>query len=121
MRPVDEKSVLSGWRARLHEIIYETDTCGPALRRLLIAAIVASVIIVMLDSVAWINESYGSAIYAAEWFFTGLFTVEYVLRLVCVARAHKVRDELLRRHRPSGHNAVLPRPSACPAADTSSS
>lgn len=90
MRPVDEKSVLSGWRARLHEIIFETDTIvGRLFDASLIAAIVVSVILVMLDSVAWINESYGRAIYAAEWFFTGLFTVEYVLRLVCVARPLK--------------------------------
>lgn len=90
MSPSSDKRVLSGWRARLHEIIYETDTAaGRLFDASLIAAIVASVILVMLDSVAWINEGYGRTIYAAEWFFTILFTVEYVLRLVCVARPVK--------------------------------
>ena len=90
MSPSSDKRVLSGWRARLHEIIYETDTAaGRLFDASLIAAIVVSVVLVMLDSVSWINESYGSAIYAAEWFFTGIFTVEYVLRLVCVARPVK--------------------------------
>lgn len=90
MSPSSDKSVLSGWRARLHEIIYETDTpAGRFFDASLIAAIVVSVVLVMLDSVSWINESYGSAIYAAEWFFTGVFTIEYVLRLVCVARPVK--------------------------------
>lgn len=85
--PAIDNSVLSGWRARLHEIIYETDTpAGKLFDATLIAAIVMSVILVMLDSVSWINASYGDAIYAAEWFFTILFTIEYVLRLACVAR-----------------------------------
>lgn len=85
--PVLEKSMLSGWRARLHEIIYETDTpAGRFFDASLIAAIVMSVILVMLDSVSWINEGYGRALYAAEWFFTIFFTIEYALRLACVAR-----------------------------------
>jgi len=85
--PAIENSVLSGWRARLHEIIYETDTpAGKLFDATLIAAIVMSVVLVMLDSVSWINASYGTAIYAAEWFFTILFTIEYALRLACVAR-----------------------------------
>lgn len=85
-----EKSPLSGWRARLHEIIYETDTpAGKFFDAALIAAIVMSVVLVMLDSVSWINEDYGRAIYAAEWVFTILFTIEYGLRLTCVARPAK--------------------------------
>jgi voltage-gated potassium channel len=84
---IDEKSALSGWRARLHEVIYETDTrAGRLFDASLIATIVASVILVMLDSVSWLSEAYGSAFYAAEWFFTIFFTIEYALRLVCVAR-----------------------------------
>lgn len=85
-----EKSALDGWRARLHEIIYETDTpAGRFFDASLIVAIVLSVILVMLDSVSWINEGYGRALYMAEWFFTILFTVEYALRLACVARPAK--------------------------------
>lgn len=85
--PALEKSVLEGWRARLHEIIYETDTpAGRFFDASLIAAIVMSVILVMLDSVSWISEGYGRALYAAEWFFTIFFTIEYALRLACVAR-----------------------------------
>lgn len=90
MKPSYEKSVLTGWRARLHEIIYEVDTpSGKLFDALLIVAIVTSVILVMLDSVASINERYGRAIHAAEWSFTILFTIEYVLRLVCVKRPVK--------------------------------
>jgi voltage-gated potassium channel len=88
--PALRKSVLEGWRARLHEVIYETDTpAGRFFDASLIAAIVLSVILVMLDSVSWINEDYGRALYSAEWFFTIFFTIEYALRLACVARPAK--------------------------------
>jgi voltage-gated potassium channel len=38
----------------------------------------------MLDSVAPIRATHGRGLAAAEWVFTLLFTVEYVLRLACV-------------------------------------
>ena len=47
----------------------------------LIVAIVLSVVVIMLDSVAAINARYGRELAAAEWCFTVLFTVEYLLRL----------------------------------------
>lgn len=47
----------------------------------LVIAIVLSVVVVMLDSVAEINARYGHALLVAEWCFTVLFTVEYLLRL----------------------------------------
>lgn len=85
-----EASALTGWRARLHTVVYETDTpAGKLFDIALIVSIVLSVILVMLDSVAWINAAYGGYIYAAEWFFTILFTIEYGIRLVCVARPLK--------------------------------
>ena len=69
-------------RERLHDTIFQHDE--PAERAfdvVVIAAIVLSVLVVMLDSVASISARYGRYLYAAEWFFTGLFTVEYLLRL----------------------------------------
>jgi voltage-gated potassium channel len=47
----------------------------------LIATILLSVVVVILDSVPDINARYGRYLLIAEWVFTGLFTVEYVLRL----------------------------------------
>jgi len=74
-------------RHRLHEIIFEADTpAGKAFDVLLIISIILSVIIVMLDSVASLRAGYGGLFYAAEWLFTGLFTIEYLLRLYCVKR-----------------------------------
>lgn len=52
----------------------------------LIGAILASVIVVMLDSVPAIKKDWHDVLYAAEWFFTLLFTVEYIARLWVVKR-----------------------------------
>ncbi|MBT8368792.1 MAG: ion transporter, partial [Deltaproteobacteria bacterium] len=68
-------------RATLHEIIFEADTpAGKVFDVLLIVSIVASVVLVMLDSVSSIQIAYGELLYLGEWFFTLLFTVEYILR-----------------------------------------
>lgn len=81
----DDSPVLTGRRHTCHEIIYEADTpAGRAFDVLLILAILASVVSVMLESVAEIRAVYGSLLYGLEWTFTILFTIEYVLRLVCV-------------------------------------
>ena len=53
---------------------------------LLILAILMSVVMVMLDSVGTIQRSYGPFLLAGEWFFTILFTIEYLLRLLSVGR-----------------------------------
>ena len=78
---------LTGWRARTHEVIFEADTAaGKAFDVVLIATIVASTAVVMMESVASIRASYGPALRAAEWIFTVLFTLEYALRIACVGR-----------------------------------
>ncbi|WP_244130611.1 ion transporter [Burkholderia pyrrocinia] len=46
-----------------------------------LALIVASVFVVMIDSVQELHAQYGNALYAAEWAFTLLFTAEYAVRL----------------------------------------
>ncbi|WP_333986190.1 ion transporter [Burkholderia orbicola] len=50
-----------------------------------LALIVASVLVVMADSVQTLHAQYGHALYAAEWAFTLLFSAEYLLRL-CTAK-----------------------------------
>mgnify|MGYP001024820586 CR=1 FL=1 len=47
----------------------------------LIIMIVASVVAVLLDSVASFNARYGELFVRLEWFFTLLFTIEYSLRI----------------------------------------
>lgn len=77
-------------RTRLHEIIFEADTpAGKMFDLLLQISIIASVLIVMLDSVASIRQQYGEIFTIAEWVFTLLFTLEYFLRLYCIGHPLK--------------------------------
>ena len=52
----------------------------------LIAVILASVLVVMLDSVPSIKARWHAWLYALEWLFTLAFTVEYAVRLWVVKR-----------------------------------
>lgn len=77
----------SPWRNRLHEIIFEAETsAGRWFDILLIVSILLSVSVVMLDSVESYRVLYEDQFYVLEWFFTLLFTVEYILRLISVRR-----------------------------------
>ena len=72
---------------KLYKIIFESDTpAGKGFDLLLIASILLSVIVVLLDSVEYYNNLYGEALYVMEWFFTLLFTIEYFLRIYCIGK-----------------------------------
>ncbi len=76
------------WRARVYDIIFLADTPGgKAFDVALIAAIVISVAVVMLDSVESNAASFRTTFRVAEWVFTILFSIEYILRLLTVRRA----------------------------------
>jgi voltage-gated potassium channel len=76
---------LSRWRLRLQEIIFEAETpAGKTFDILLILSIIVSVVVVMLDSVNAIQNKHGVLLFNLEWFFTILFTVEYIFRLISV-------------------------------------
>jgi voltage-gated potassium channel len=77
----------SGWRRKLYIVIFESDTRkGLLFDQILLVAILASVTVVMLDSVVSVSSRHHSALAALEWIFTALFTIEYVARLMCVER-----------------------------------
>jgi voltage-gated potassium channel len=80
----------NGLREKLRKIIFESNTrAGKLFDEVLIICIFASVIAVMLDSVSSIAEKYGRPLYVLEWFFTIIFTIEYILRLATVSRPLK--------------------------------
>ncbi len=80
-----ELGVPTGWRHRLHEIIFESDTrLGKIVDLGLLIAILLSVATVLLESVASFRARHGAALRVAEWVFTVLFTIEYALRLIAV-------------------------------------
>lgn len=77
-------------RSRVHEIIFEADTrAGKWFDILLIGCILVSVTVVMLDSIEPFRGPYGQLFHTLEWFFTVLFSIEYLLRLLSVGRPVK--------------------------------
>jgi voltage-gated potassium channel len=75
------------WQRELRRIIFEADTpAGKAFDVVLLASIALSVLVVILESVASIRDAYGPLLLGIEWFFTILFTIEYILRLIAVRR-----------------------------------
>lgn len=75
------------WKHRLHEIIYEADTpSGKLFDVVLLIAILASVLLVMLESVDSINKEYGDLLNICEWVITLLFSIEYILRIVSIKK-----------------------------------
>jgi voltage-gated potassium channel len=78
---------LAPWQQRLHTIVFESDTpAGRAFDVAVVLAILASTVVAMLETVSGLSERVHGALYLAEWIFTVLFTIEYVVRLVSVER-----------------------------------
>ena len=75
------------WQQRLYDIVYKDDTpAGKAFDVALLIAITTGTLTVMLDSVDTYHQQYGRLFFRIEWAFTALFTLEYVLRLICLRR-----------------------------------
>src|SRR5580765_7772092 len=71
-----------GWRRSLFSVIFESESrAGRCFDLILIAVIVASVTVVILDSVQTLRERVGGVFSVLEWVFTALFTLEYLGRL----------------------------------------
>lgn len=83
--PEEQSRPAEGWRRRLYVVIFEADTrAGRLFDVSVIAAILASILVVMLDSVATVSQQHHTLFQTLEWTFTLLFTVEYLARLACV-------------------------------------
>jgi voltage-gated potassium channel len=77
----------TGWRARWFHIIFDHDDRPSRLFDIvLMVAIVSSILVTILDSVAELHERAALLFYALEWIFTILFTAEYLLRIAVVER-----------------------------------
>jgi voltage-gated potassium channel len=87
MAPLEQRaneSPRAPWRDKLEQVVFGVDTfAGRAFDVVLLILILMSVSAVMLESVPSLRRDYVSALRAAEWTFTGLFTVEYLCRLIC--------------------------------------
>ncbi len=84
------------WRSRAFSIIFESDTLsGRLFDSLSIVAILASVVVVILDSVDSVTMRHEALFNGFEWGFTLLFTVEYVFRISCVRYPWRYATSLL--------------------------
>jgi voltage-gated potassium channel len=87
---VESKRKLTGFRLRLHETIFEADTlAGKLFDLVLLFCILTSVLIIVLESVQSVRETMGTWLRIAEWFFTIIFTLEYLARLWTVLNKRK--------------------------------
>ena len=74
----------------MHEIIYEADTPqGRLFDVILLILIIASIILVMLESVNSLDEKYHDIFYAGEWIITIFFSLEYIARIITVNKPTK--------------------------------
>jgi voltage-gated potassium channel len=84
-RPVEYRGPSGGWRARVHQVVFGSDTpAGRVFDIGLVVAILLSILVVVLDSVPAIGGRHPQLMRGLEWFFTLLFTVEYAARLAIV-------------------------------------
>ena len=75
---------------KLYHIIFEAETrSGKLFDILLLITIVLSVLCIVLESVNIIEYKYGVLLEKLEWFFTILFTIEYILRIWIVRKPIK--------------------------------
>lgn len=76
---------MSPWRKKLYEVIFEAETkSGKAFDLALIWAVIFSIVVVLLESVESIRVDFRQQLYFAEWAFTLLFSLEYILRIISV-------------------------------------
>ncbi|WGD34784.1 ion transporter [Olleya sp. YS] len=84
------KKLNLSWQDKLHEIIYEADTpAGKLFDVVLLILILASIVLVMLESVNRIDAVYHNALYIGEWIITIFFSIEYILRIITVKKPFK--------------------------------
>jgi len=81
------KAKPSSLKSRLYEIVFESDTsAGKTYDILLLICIVVSVIVVALESISTLPIQFDRWLYISEWFFTIIFTLDYIARLWIVNR-----------------------------------
>lgn len=80
----------TSWKKTLYETIFEADTkAGKLFDITLLILILLSTATVMVETMPELSESYGHYFHVLEWIFTGIFTVEYVLRITAVKNKRK--------------------------------
>ncbi|AOW16561.1 ion transporter [Polaribacter vadi] len=87
---MEKKANKTSWREKIHEIIYEADTPeGKLFDVILLITIIASILLVMLESVESIDFKYHDYLNIGEWIITIFFSIEYILRIISIKKPLK--------------------------------
>ncbi len=85
-RPDDHRAHASDWRVGVYHVMFEAETrAGRVFDIALLVLILLSIVTVALESTK-LGARFHTPFVVMEWVFTALFTIEYILRLVCVRR-----------------------------------
>jgi voltage-gated potassium channel len=77
----------SNFRRKTHIIIYGTNTkAGRLFDLILLGLILLSVLLVMMETVKGFDSKYHDSLVLIEWIITGLFTIEYLLRIFSIQK-----------------------------------
>jgi voltage-gated potassium channel len=77
-------------KKRVRLIVFEAETpAGRAFDIILLWCIGLSILVVMLETVKGLDANYSKLLLVLEWIFTGIFTIEYLLRIWCSRRPLK--------------------------------
>lgn len=81
----EAKSRFEIFRQKTHIIIYGTNTfAGRLFDLILLGLILLSVLLVMLETVEGFDIKYHNQLVLLEWIITVFFTIEYILRIICI-------------------------------------
>lgn len=84
------KSKFDAFRQKTNVVIYGTNTASGRLFDLvLLAVILVSVVIVMLETVKGFDTKYHQELIVLEWIITIFFTLEYLLRIISIKKPLK--------------------------------
>ena len=91
LRNLKDKEVpLKPWQLKIKSVIYGTDTWqGKLFDILLLVFILASILVIMLESVSFLKVKYFNSFLIVEYIITGLFTAEYILRIISLKKPFK--------------------------------
>lgn len=78
------------FRQKVKVIIYGTNTvAGRLFDLILLGLILLSVLLVMMETVQGFNQKFHDQLIFMEWAITVFFTIEYILRVICIDKPVK--------------------------------
>lgn len=86
----DIKSKYERFRQQVNIIIHGTGTkAGRLFDLILLGLILLSILLVMMETVSGFDVKYHRTLVLLEWIITGLFTIEYLLRIISINKPLK--------------------------------